>query len=401
MRYDVAIIGGGIVGLATGLSLVRRHPRVKIVILEKEPELASHQTGNNSGVIHSGVYYKPGSAKAQYCVSGRRQLIEFCEEQGIPFEICGKVVVATSETEIPALDQIFQRGTENGLRGLRWLSAVELQAVEPHVRGVRAIAVPETGIVDYVSVARKYAELISLQGGDVRTGAKLTGVRRHPTGLTLLTSSGDVEAGYAINCAGLHSDRVALSCGDRPVARIIGFRGEYYQLRPASTHLIRNLVYPVPDPAFPFLGVHFTRMIQGGVECGPNAVLAFKREGYTRLAISARDMAENLAFAGFWRLVGRHWRKGLGEMHRSVSKGAFVRGLQVLVPELTREDLVPGGAGVRAQAVEPDGALVDDFRIQVTDRIVHVLNAPSPAATASLAIGAEVVRVLAENFSLD
>ncbi|HLX65303.1 MAG TPA: L-2-hydroxyglutarate oxidase [Planctomycetota bacterium] len=401
MEYDIAIIGGGIVGLAAGLALVKRKPGARICVLEKETEVGAHQTGNNSGVIHSGLYYKPGSAKAQTCVEGARRMVEFCQEHAIPYDICGKIVVATHESELPALAELYRRGKANGVAGLEEIGPERFKEFEPHAVGIKALRVPGTGIVDYRVVAKKYAELIVAQGGSVQTGVKVNVVRAarlQSDGEVLSTSIGEIRAKAVINCAGLFSDRVARASGAKPDAKVVPFRGEYYKLKPAAQHLVKGLIYPVPDARFPFLGVHFTRMIGGGVEAGPNAVLALKREGYTRFSFNFRDAIESLTYPGFWRLAFKYGRTGIGEMWRSFSKRAFVRALQKLVPEIQVKDLEDGGAGVRAQALLPDGSLVDDFRIVRSEHAIHVLNAPSPAATASLAIGervAEMARGLA------
>jgi len=397
---DLAIIGGGIVGLATGLALTEAHPRLRLTMLEKEPQIAGHQTGHNSGVIHSGIYYKPGSLKARTCVDGARRMKQFCDTHGIKWEGCGKVIVATDEAELPRLQNIYERGQANGLSGLKMLSTAEVREYEPNCRAVRAIHVPETGIVDYVQVAGKMAELIQQRGAQILTGAAVTGIRRQGSGLVLETARGPVEAQHVVNCGGLHSDRVAALTGATPEVRIIPFRGEYYMLRAERRSIVRGLIYPVPDPEFPFLGVHFTRTIHGDVEAGPNAVLAFAREGYTLGTVKPGELAGTLGYAGFWHMARKYWRVGAYEMYRSASKAAFVRSLQKLVPDITSADLERGGAGVRAQAVAPDGSLVDDFKISVTPGAVHVVNAPSPAATASLAIGRHVAGVAAESFGL-
>jgi L-2-hydroxyglutarate oxidase len=398
-HYDVAIIGGGIVGLATGLALTRR-PGPALVVLEAEQAVAAHQTGHNSGVIHSGLYYRPGSLKARLCVAGRELLYRFCAEHGIPQERCGKVVVATSEAELPALAELERRGQANGLAGLRRLGPEEIRDHEPHAAGVAGLLVPETGIVDYKQVARTYAELVTAAGGTVWTGARVTGCRRLPAEIVLSTAAGDLRCGGLINCAGLQADRVARLCGVEPGLHIVPFRGEYYELVPGRRSLVRNLIYPVPDPRFPFLGVHFTRRIQGDVEAGPNAVLALRREGYRRLSFSPGDVLQMLRYRGFWRMARQYAGTGLAEVYRSLSKRAFVRALRRLVPELRRDDLRPAGAGVRAQAVDPDGRLVDDFSIVPAERMVHVLNAPSPAATASLSIGQAIAEAAAEHLVL-
>ena len=392
--FDVAIVGAGIVGLATGLKMLERSPAKKLCILEKERQVAAHQTGNNSGVIHSGLYYKPGSAKARTCVEGAQRMVEFCQQHGIAHAICGKIVVATSASELPALAELLRRGQANGVQGVTEIGPERIREIEPHASGIQGLWVPGTGIVDYAAVSRKYAELIAAAGGEVHTGTRLLAIRQDAGGeQVLLTTAGELRAKLLVNCAGLHSDRIARLGGARPDARIVPFRGEYYKLLPAHRHLVKGLIYPVPDPRFPFLGVHFTRMIDGGVECGPNAVLAFKREGYTKTSFSPRDAFETLTYPGFWRMAVRFWRTGLGEMHRSFSKAAFVRALQRLLPEIRAEHLEAGGAGVRAQALAPDGALLDDFCIVRTEHAVHVLNAPSPAATASLCIGKQIAEM--------
>ncbi|HEY8038267.1 MAG TPA: L-2-hydroxyglutarate oxidase [Polyangiaceae bacterium] len=390
MQRDVVVVGGGIVGLATALALTARKPGASLVVLEKEERLAAHQTGRNSGVIHAGLYYKPGSLKATTCMRGRALLERFCEEHDVPFERCGKVVVATRDDEVPRLDELERRGRANGLTGLRRIDVHELREHEPHAAGVAALHVPETGIVDYKEVARAYALELERRGAEVRTGARVTGVERRGERVVVTSTAGDVEGRVLVACAGLESDRIARRAGLDVEVAIVPFRGEYWMLAPGRAGLVKNLVYPVPDPAFPFLGVHFTRRIGGGVEAGPNAVLALRREGYTRTSFRARDAWDVARWPGFWRMAGKHWRAGLGEQMRSWSRGAFARACAALVPEITAADLSPGGAGVRAQAVARDGALVDDFALAEAERMVHVLNAPSPAATASLAIGEEV-----------
>ncbi len=398
-RYDIAIIGGGIVGMATAMALAAR-PRLSLLVLEAEDRLAAHQTGNNSGVIHSGLYYRPGSEKARTCVEGREALYRFCAERGIAHERCGKLVVATSPEELPRLDELARRGGANGLEGLRRLGPEELREVEPHVAGIAGLLVPHTGIVDYVAVTDAYAAEVRARGGAIVLRARLRRVRRASGELHLETAAGTFCAAHVVNCAGLQSDRVARLCGARVEVRIVPFRGEYYDLAAHRRHLVRNLIYPVPDPRFPFLGVHFTRRVTGGVEAGPNAVLALRREGYRRTSFSPRDALATLAFPGFWRLAARYWRMGSGEMWRSWSKGAFVRALQRLLPELEREDLAPGGAGVRAQALARDGSLLDDFAIVEQEGMIHVLNAPSPAATASIAIGRRIAAMAAASLDL-
>jgi L-2-hydroxyglutarate oxidase LhgO len=397
---DLAIVGGGIVGLGTALGLTEAYPRLRVTVLDKEPQLGTHQTGHNSGVIHSGIYYKPGSLKARLCVDGARRMKQFCDTHGIKWEGCGKVIVATDERELPRLQSIFERGQANGLAGLKMLSAEEVRAYEPNCRAVRAIHVPETGIVDYGQVIAKMAELLGQRGARIMTSSGVGAIRRQGSGLVLETAQGALEAKHLVNCAGLHSDRVAALMGVTPEVRIIPFRGEYYMLRPERRSIVRGLIYPVPDPEFPFLGVHFTRTIHGDVEAGPNAVLAFAREGYRLSTVKPADLLGTLGYAGFWHMARKYWRVGAFEMYRSASKAAFVRSLQKLVPDIAAADLERGGAGVRAQAVAPDGSLVDDFRISVTAGAVHVVNAPSPGATASLAIGRHVAGVAAETFGL-
>jgi len=397
---DIAIIGGGIIGLATALSLTDRYPRARLVLLDKEPKIAAHQTGHNSGVIHSGIYYKPGSLKARLTVEGARLMKAFCTEHGIHWEPCGKLIVATDDRELGRLQSLHERGQANGLSGLKVLEASEVKGYEPHCRAVRALLVPETGIVDYVQVAGKMGELLKARGVEIMTGAGVTAIRRTGQGLVLETARGGVESRFLVNCAGLYSDEVARLMGIRPEVRIIPFRGEYYMLRPERRSLVKNLIYPVPDPEFPFLGVHFTRSVHGDVEAGPNAVLAFAREGYTLGTVRPGETLGMLGYAGFWHMARRYWKMGAYELYRSASKAAFVRSLQKLVPDIRSADIERGGAGVRAQAVSPDGSLVDDFRISVTEGAVHVVNAPSPAATASLAIGRHIAGLAADTFRL-
>ena len=398
-NFDVAIIGGGIVGLATAKAFVERGVR-RVVVVETESTLAAHQTGHNSGVIHSGIYYKPGSAKARNCLDGRDQLYRFCADHGIPHDRCGKVIVATEERELPALAEIERRGHANGMVGMKRLRAEELKEYEPNVAGIAGLFVSETGIVDYKAVTRKYAELVTAGGGEVRTGVKFVGMKRDGAGLVLQTTAGELHAGHLVNCGGLQSDRVARLCGVDPGVKIVPFRGEYYELRPERANLVRNLIYPVPDPKFPFLGVHFTRMIGGGIEAGPNAVLAFRREGYKFADVSVTDMLELAGYRGFWAMAAKHWWTGLGEMKRSLSRYSFWKSLSRLVPSVRRDDIVPAGAGVRSQAVAPDGKLVDDFFIRGENRMVHVLNAPSPAATASISIGRSIADLASGEFGL-
>jgi L-2-hydroxyglutarate oxidase LhgO len=390
--YDIVVIGGGIVGLSVAMETTRRFPRLRLLLVEKESRLAAHQTGHNSGVIHSGIYYKPGSVKARTCVTGARALIEFCREHGIAHQVCGKVIVATSQDEISRLNELQRRGTANGLQGLRRLNRDELREIEPHCAGIEALYVPGTGITDYAAVAAKYADLTRERGGEIRTGCKVIGIAQRRDGETTLeTTTGELSARFVINCAGLHSDRVSRMAGNDAKVRIVPFRGEYYELRPERRHLVRALIYPVPDPRFPFLGVHFTRGVHGTVEAGPNAVLAFKREGYRKSDFSLRDVWGEVGYPGFWRMAARYWRNGLGEFYRSASKAAFVKALQRLVPEIQSRDLDRGGSGVRAQALGRDGALIDDFQFVCAGNRVHVCNVPSPAATASIPIGQAIV----------
>ena len=392
--YDIAIIGGGIVGLATALALMESGVR-SLIVLEAEEQVAAHQTGHNSGVIHSGLYYKPGSLKATLCADGRERMYAFCAEHGIAHDRCGKLVVATREDELPRLATLEERGLANGLQ-LRRLKAEELKEYEPHVAGIAGLWVPETGIVDYIQVTQAYAKLVQAGGGEVRTGWRLTGCRSKPNELVLESNQGEISCRTLVACAGLQADRVARLCGVDPGVRIVPFRGEYFELAPSATGLVRNLIYPVPDPQFPFLGVHYTRKIHGGIEAGPNAVLAFRREGYGKFSFSGRDTWDTSTYGGFWTLARRFWRTGMGEFYRSYSKGAFCHALQRLTPELKVEELEPAGAGVRAQALAPNGQLVDDFHIVARYRMVHVLNAPSPAATASLSISRYIARQVKE-----
>jgi len=384
--HEYAIIGGGIVGLATAMALGKKYPKATVLVLEKEQNVAQHQTGRNSGVIHSGIYYKPGSLKARFALEGNRSMVEFCREQGINHEVCGKVIVATKASELPLLDNLFQRGLNHQLAVTR-LSPEQVQEIEPHVRCIAGIKVPSTGIVNYSEVSAKYVELIKSNGGMVRSGTRVDRLR-HVNGIQVIeTPNGEFKAGFVINCSGLFSDRVTRSFGLKPSAKILPFRGEYYELLPERRYLVKNLIYPVPNPDFPFLGVHFTRMIDRSIHAGPNAVLAFKREGYRRTDINFADLFEILTFLGFWKLARKYYREGIMEMVRSVSKRAFVKSLQRLIPEVTDDDLVPAHSGVRAQVLMPDGRLADDFLIVKGKNSMHVCNAPSPAATASLEIG--------------
>ena len=398
MKSDICIIGGGIVGLATAYRLTKRHPGKRVVILEKESFPAKHQTGRNSGVLHSGIYYKPGSLKATNCRKGKLAMEDFCKEHGIEHELCGKVIVALNEEEIPRMEKIYRRGQENGVN-CEIIDRKRLLEIEPHAAGIRAIHVPECGIVNYRQVCERMGELIS-QGDDneLLLGQEVRQIEETSQGLLIKTDQTEIESVFLINCAGLHSDRVARLSGQPVPAKIIPFKGEYYELTQKAKHLCKHLIYPVPDPQFPFLGVHFTRMIDGSVECGPNAVLAFGREAYGKLDLNLKDLLESLGYSGFRKMALKHWMMGLGEMWRSYNKGAFVRALQRLIPEIKAEDLKPAPAGIRAQAVTPEGNMIDDFLIQESKRVVNVCNAPSPAATASLNIGETIVDKLADRF---
>ena len=388
--YDVIVIGGGIVGLATALKVLEKKPETRLLLLEKEKELSAHQTGNNSGVIHSGIYYKPGSLKAQNCRTGYQQLVEFCDEENIPYELCGKVIVATEENQLPALETLLERGNQNGLKGIRKITKEELGELEPHVRGIQGIHVPQTGIVDFKRVSMAYARRIEEAGGEILTERKVTDIQLNSKSVVVETNKGSYEGHMLVNCAGLYSDKMAERTGMKVNVKIIPFRGEYYKLKKEKHHLVKNLIYPVPDPAFPFLGVHFTRMIDGGIEAGPNAVLAFAREGYKKYQINIAELSEILLWPGFQKVAAKYWSTGFGEMYRSFSKSAFTKALQKLIPEVNKSDLEAGGAGIRAQACDRDGGLIDDFLIFENQHAVNVCNAPSPAATSSLAIGDHV-----------
>jgi L-2-hydroxyglutarate oxidase len=389
--FDFVVIGGGIVGLSTARALLGRHPGARLAVLEKEGGWARHQTGHNSGVIHSGIYYKPGSLKARFCLEGARVLVEFCRERGIDYEVCGKIIVATEPAELQLLDDLHERGLKNGL-AVEKLDPKQLKEAEPHASGLAALSVPSTGIVDYTRVARAFATLVEEKGGQLLTGTAVQGVSEGGHVVEVRTNRGLIRARTLVNCAGLHSDRVARLCGVDPGTKIVPFRGEYYELRSEKRYLVKNLIYPVPNPNFPFLGVHFTRSVEGMVEAGPNAVLGLAREGYKKTDFVLKDFVEELTYPALWRLARTNWRTGVGEIHRSLSKKAFVRGLQKLVPEVREGDIVPIAAGVRAQALTGEGKLVDDFLISEGENSIHVLNAPSPAATASIPIGEEIAR---------
>jgi len=389
-KYDVIVVGAGIVGLATALQIKQQRPALKVMVLEKESKVAAHQTGNNSGVIHSGIYYKPGSLKALNCIEGYHLLIEFCKVHQIPFELCGKIIVATSESELTALDNIYKRGVENGLTGLRYINSEEIKAIEPETYGVKGLVVPQTGIVDYKVVANKYAEVFQSLGGVLMFNQKVVAVNAQAHEIQVKTNQQSFTTRLMVNCAGLYSDKVAaMTIADLDI-KIIPFRGEYYALKHEKRQMVKHLIYPVPDPNFPFLGVHFTRRIDGEIEAGPNAVLAFKREGYKKSQINLKELIESLTWSGFIAVFKKYWRTGFGEMYRSFSKAAFTKALQKLMPNIKASDLVVGGAGVRAQACDKTGGLIDDFAIRELPGQIHVLNAPSPAATSSLAIGKSI-----------
>ncbi|MGA2094302.1 MAG: L-2-hydroxyglutarate oxidase [Sedimentisphaerales bacterium] len=401
-NFDIVVIGGGIVGLATGYKIALGRPDVRLAVLEKEPTLASHQTGHNSGVIHSGLYYKPGSAKAKTCTDGRKQLVAFAKQYGIPYEICGKIIVATHQSELAGLERIFNNGIQNGIEGIERIGPEKIRQIEPYCTGIAGLNVPCTGIIDFVAVANKLAELIQKQNPNnkILTSHKVVKFEKQAGQTSVLTNQGVVSTRFIINCAGLQSDRIARLDGIDTKMRIVPFRGDYYDLNIAARGKVKNLIYPVPDPQFPFLGVHFTREIKGGVECGPNAVFSFKREGYGKLDFNLQDAWESLTYPGTLKLFFKNWRYGLGEYVRAFSKTLFVKQLQRLVPSIQKADLTPGNSGVRAQAVGSDGRPIDDFVIESRHAGIHVLNAPSPAATASLAIADHITKLAAEQFKL-
>ena len=391
----VIIIGGGLVGLGTAYKLPLRCPGTRVTVLEKENKVCAHQSGHNSGVLHSGLYYKPGSLKARLAVSGIREMVAFCQEHAVPHEICGKLVVAVDESEVPRLRNLHERGTQNGLEGLRLLNREQMREIEPHVGDLEALRVPQEGIVDYAKVSEALQKEIDARGGSVVLSAKVTALQLKDGEWRVESTAGDYTADFVINCAGLHCDRVSMLAGEKREVRIVPFRGEYYAIKPERQHLVRNLIYPVADPQFPFLGVHFTRLIYGGIEAGPNAVLAFAREGYRKTDVRVADLWDALSFSGLWRFLAKHKRMSWGELRRSFSRRLFCESLRRLVPELRESDLAPGGAGVRAQAMSPDGNLLQDFCLLNRPRALHVLNAPSPAATAALAIGEEISNLVA------
>lgn len=394
IQKSFLIIGGGLVGLASAYRLLERFPLAKVTLLEKEPKVGNHQSTHNSGVLHAGLYYAPGSAKAKLAVTGIKQMIHFCRTENIPHEICGKLVVAVTPDELPRLDELLRRGLANGLQGLKKIDGVDIQKIEPHVNGLAAVHVPEEGIVDYRQVCDRMAAIIQDRGGEIATGTKVVGLSRKASAWVITTNTFEFTADFLINCAGLYCDRVAELAGEQRDIRIVPFRGEYYQLKPSAQHLVKNLIYPVPNPEFPFLGVHFTRMIQGGVEAGPNAVLAFAREGYHLTHINIRDLFDALLYPGLWRFLRKYPAMAYSEFAQSLNKDRFCQALQRLVPDIRPDDLIPGHAGVRAQAMKASGDLVNDFHLLVRENAIHVLNAPSPAATASLAIGEYIVNQL-------
>ncbi|MFI8495416.1 L-2-hydroxyglutarate oxidase [Peribacillus butanolivorans] len=397
--YDFAIVGGGIVGLSTGMALYKRYPNARVVVIEKESVVADHQTGHNSGVIHSGIYYKPGSFKARFARQGSKSMTEFCQTHGIEHDICGKVIVATKQDELPILNDLYTRGLQNEL-AIKKISVDELKEIEPHVNGLGAIRVPQAGIVNYRQVSEKIADIIKEYGGEIKLNTKVEKINEESDSVTIETNNGTLKARLVINCAGLHSDRIAAAAGYKTDMKIVPFRGEYFKLIPEKRHLVNHLIYPVPNPKFPFLGVHFTRMISGEVDAGPNAVLSFKREGYKKTDFNAKDLTEVLSYKGFWKLASKFMKEGMDEYVRSFSKKHFTKSLQELIPEIQEDDLIPAPAGVRAQALQDDGNMVDDFHIIMGKRTVHVCNAPSPAATASIEIGKEVVNRIPEQSHL-
>jgi (S)-2-hydroxyglutarate dehydrogenase len=401
-HYDLIVVGGGIVGLATALKINQKYNHLKILVLEKEKKVAEHQTGHNSGVIHSGIYYRPGSYKARLCVSGREELVAFAREHGIEHDLCGKIIVATHESELAHMEKVYNNGKANGLTDIELIGPERMKEIEPYVDGVKGIWVPYTGIINFARVCEKYEELINTQfaGSKVLTGHKVTGFTHRSNEVEVHTDRGNFSAKYIITAAGLQSDRVAKMEGTKPNSAILGFRGDYYELSDKGKKKVKNLIYPVPDPQFPFLGVHFTRMIEGDTECGPNAVFTFKREGYSKTDFSLKDTFDALTYRGTIKFFAKHWRFGLDEYRRAFSKKLFLKSLQRLIPSLEMDDLKPGRAGVRAMALAPEGAMIDDFKIEKSERAIHILNAPSPAATASLAIGGEVEKMATEHFQL-
>ena len=400
-KYDIIIIGGGIVGLATAYKLSKKHPNKTILVLEKEKEVAAHQTGHNSGVIHSGIYYKPGTYKAKNCVDGRRELVAFAKEHRIPFDLCGKIIVATHESELAHMNKVFNNGLANGVEGIEIIDSKRIKEIEPFCEGIAGIWVPCTGIIDYTDVAKKYMELIRTNGGNkVLTGEEVKGFEKKGELTEVITATNRFEASYIITCAGLQADRISKKEGQKSDAAIIGFRGDYFDLTEQGRKKVKNLIYPVPNPKFPFLGVHFTRMIKGGVECGPNAVFVFKREAYNKTGFSLKDTMEAFGFKGTWKFFAKHWKFGLDEYRGAFSKSYFLKRLQKLIPTLQMEDIVAARCGIRAMALAPEGEMLDDFKIEKHGNAMHVINSPSPAATASLAYGNEIANMATEYFKL-
>ena len=399
-QYDVVVVGGGIIGLATSMKLTQDFPNLKVAVLEKEKEVAQHQTGHNSGVIHAGIYYAPGSQKANFCSTGGKLLRDFCEEYGIAYDMCGKLIVATDDSEVPQLEELFKRGTENGAEGLRMVDREEIKDIEPYSAGVKAILSPNTGIIDYFEVSQAYATRMRENGGDLLTNVEVISMENRDNLVYINTTSGTVAAKYVLNCAGLHADTVARMMGVDVGVKIVPFRGEYFSIIPEKEHMVKGLIYPVPNPSMPFLGVHFTRRINGSVEAGPNAVLAFAREGYKKTDVNLKDTLETLSYSGFWKMSAKYWKVGMHEQYRSLVKGVFVKSLQKLMPEITGDDLGAPGAGVRAQVIDSNGGLLQDFAIEASPNAIHVLSAPSPGATSSLTISEYIVDLAQESFDL-
>jgi len=399
-QYDVVVVGGGIIGLATSMKLTQDFPNLKVAVLEKEKEVAQHQTGHNSGVIHAGIYYAPGSQKANFCSTGGKLLRDFCDEYGIPYDMCGKLIVATDDSEIPQLEELFKRGTENGAEGLRMVDQEEIKEIEPYSAGVKAILSPNTGIIDYFEVSQAYATRMRENGGDLLTNVEVISIENKDGLVYIETTSGTVVAKYVLNCAGLHADTVARMMGVDVGVKIVPFRGEYFSIIPEKEHMVKGLIYPVPNPSMPFLGVHFTRRINGSVEAGPNAVLAFAREGYKKTDVNLKDTLGTLSYSGFWKMSAKYWKVGMHEQYRSLVKGVFVKSLQKLMPEITGDDLGDPGAGVRAQVIDSNGGLLQDFAIEASANAIHVLSAPSPGATSSLTISEYIVDLAQESFDL-
>ena len=396
--YDIAIVGGGIIGLSTALQISNTYPDLRLIVLEKEGDLGLHQSSRNSGVIHSGIYYRPDSMKAKTCVSGARKMIEFAQEHNINHEICGKVIVATNQMQIPRLEELYKRAKANGVEGIKMIEKEELLEKEPYAKGVKALWVPSTGIIDYPGVLKTYAKLILEKGQEIKLNQSVKKIEIKKNQIYIDCNDGEFCSSYLINCAGLYADRIAGLAGAKLPVKIVPFRGEYYQIKPSKENLVNGLIYPVPDPAFPFLGVHFTKRIDGTVEAGPNAVLAFAREGYRKNNFNFIDLMETITYGGFLKLASKYWKVGMGEMYRSFSKNAFTKALQELLPEIQKDDLIDGGSGVRAQAIDRNGKLIDDFSIIHTEKALHVCNAPSPGATSSIAIGETITSMLKESF---